>query len=293
MSGSPELLNPAQVCKTLGLTPAGVKRLTREGYLEVKGKVHFKNGDMELFYNKQVQALAPEIPRIKQTWESRDNNLYGACRLTRARIFRHRAYWDKIYHKQKFFETVDSLPEDTAKIIRACYYLFHLNHYAKAGNRYLYDLKETVLHTFAQNYYGKSDLLQISFIEGENKVNLCPGCKARAKNRRMSYLDYLDKAGGCPRCTREYKYYSLYEFLISQDEYRFCFHTPYATAKKWFKNIKLKPSQKQRPRREGIYAFGRAIYESEARAVELIEVIEELQAFLAEFGIGPLIETKI
>jgi hypothetical protein len=285
------LLNPAQVCEALGIAPKNIGRLTAEGYLEVKANQQFKNGNMQLFSADQVRNLIADIPRIKQAWERYDNFRFGANRLARARACRHRSYQDKIKRKEQFFQTLDSLPGQVKQILKASFYLYHLNHYAKAGNPYLYDLKEKVLHTFVQHYYNGDELLQVSFIEGDSKLTLCPDCKTRAKNQNLSYVDYLDKTRGCPRCTREYKYYSLYEFNVCCRDYQFCFHTPYATAKRWFGKDQL-PPQKQTPRREGAYAFGRAIYDSEARAVELIEVIEELQNFLHCFGIEPLIETR-
>ena len=260
--------------------------------MEIKDSVKFKNGDMNLFDARQVQNLLPGMPRIKQAWETYDKSRYGAHQVSKTRVHRHKSYKEKANHKEQFLTSLDSLAEGTEKLIRACYYLFHLNHYAKAGNQYLYDLKELVLRTFVEKY-AADDLVQVSFIEGDNKVNLCPDCKVRAKERGMSFLEYLDATGACPRCTREYKYYSLYEFIISHDEYRFCFHTPYSTAKRWFKNAGLRPPQKPKPQREGAYTFGRPVYESEAQVVELIEVIEELQNFLANFGIEALMETDI
>ncbi len=292
MPKPPELLNPAQVCIVLGVSPESVKRLTREGYLEVKETVSFKNGDMQLFPTEQVRALVPKMPRIKQAWERYDNQRLGASRLALARIYRQRSYRDKVMRKNDFLQAVAQLPPEQEQIIKACYYLYHLNHYAKAGNPYLYDLKEAVLRTLVQNYYGSGNLLQVFFIDGESKVILCPECKAKAKSQRRSYLDYIDKTGGCARCTREYKYYSLYEFVIRCRDYRFCFHTPYAAARKWFKNGQA-PPEKPVPRREGAYAFGRAIYIAEAQAVQLSEVIDELQKFLAAYSIPPLIDTSL
>lgn len=290
MSSTSELLNPAQICQTLGIAPNNIKRLTKEGYLEVKKKIQFRNGDMHLFNNEQVKALIPSMPRIKQAWERYDNYHYGASRLARTRTYRQKSYQDKVRRKEQFYKTIQMLPGEMQRILKASYHLYHLNHYAKGGSPYLYDLKEVVLHTFVQNYYANDDVLQVKFIEGQNKITLCPECKAKAKKQRLSYLDFLNQTGGCAKCVKEYKYYSLYEFIVSCPEYHFCFHTPYATAKKWF-NDQNAPPQQQTPLREGAYAFGRAIYDSEAQAVELMEVIMELQKFLAEFGIEPLINT--
>ena len=290
ISTEQKLLNPAQISRTLEITPSNIKRLTGEGYLEVKKQVNFKNGIMQLFTSAQVQALKPAMPRIKQAWERYDNYHQGGNRMAKARTYRHQSYRDKVNRKAQFLNSLNELPQEKQEILKAAYYLYYLNHYAKAGSSYLYDLKETVLHTLVQNYYRRTDWLTISFIEGTNKIVLCPECRAKANNQRLSYLEYLDKTGGCFKCIKEYKYYSLYEFTIGYHEYRFCFHTPYSTAKRWFNKQALPPS-KECPEREGAYAFGRAIYASEAKAVELIEVIDELQNFLALFNIEPLIDT--
>lgn len=285
------LLNPAQVCEALGIAPKSIGRLTGEGYLEVKASQHFKNGTMQLFSADQVRNLIADMPRIKRSWEKLDNFRFGADRLTRTRDRGRKSVHDKIRRKEQFFHSLHAVPGPVKQVLKASFYLYHLNHYAKSGSPYLYDLKEKVLHTFVQHYYHGDELLQVSFIERDNKLTLCPGCKNKAKNSNLSYVEYLEKTGGCPRCTREYKYYSLYEFNVGWREYQFCFHTPYATAKRWFNKDDL-PPQKPAPRREGAYAFGRAIYDSEARAVELIEVIEELQNFLQYFGIEPLMATR-
>ncbi len=285
-----ELLNPAQISQTLGITPNNIKRLTGEGYLEVQKQVNFKNGVMQLFTRTQAHGLIPAMPRIKQAWERYDNYHQGGNRMAKARTYRHQSYRNKVNRKEQFLNSINELSQDRQAILIAAYYLYYLNHYAKAGSSYLYDLKETVLHTLVKNYYHRDKCFKISFIEGTNKIALCPECRAKANNQHLSYLEYLDKTGGCLKCTREYKYYSLYEFTIGCQDYRFCFHTPYATAKKWF-NKHTMPPRKECPEREGAYAFGRAIYDSEAMAVELIEVIDELQKFLAVFEIEPLINT--
>lgn len=289
-------MNPAQVCETLGITPIEIKRLVKDGHLEIKNVVNFKNGKMNLYNSRQVESLINLMPRIKQAWECNDALKYGASKLARNKVYRQKTFRKNVESKNKFFQEIEMLPGDVKVLLHTCFYLFHLNHYAKAGDPYLYDLKEMVLSTLVKKYYkenGDQDsLLQAVFIEGENKIILCSRCKSRAKKRKISHVDYLEKYGGCSKCSKGYKYYSLYEFNISYDNYRFCFHTPYSTGKKWFKDKKSLPPKKQSSRREGAYIFGRSIFNSEAQAVELIEAIEELQNFLADSGHEPLIETK-
>lgn len=246
---------------------------------------------MNLFNSEQVEILIPKMPRIKQSWERSDNNRYGANRLASTRQQEHKSFQYMMKLKENYFNEIEHFPTTEKELLEACFYLYHLNHYAKAGNPYLYDLKELVLRSFVRSHLNKNNLLKVHFIEGDNKMLLCPNCKAKAEDRNLSYVEYLEKTGGCPACAREYKYYSLYEFIIAYRDYLFCFHTPYKTAKRWFDRTHL-PPHKNSPRREGAYAFGRAIYNAEARAVELLEVVQKLQDFLAAYGIKPLIETK-
>ncbi|MCF8011338.1 MAG: hypothetical protein K9L17_02195 [Clostridiales bacterium] len=291
MAASNVLLNTAQVSKILNITLNNVQRLNKEGYLAVNEITDLKNGKMYLYSNKQVDSLIPLIPRIKKHWQQNDDYIHGASKLARQRNKRHQSYQHKLGLKKTFLENIAFLPEYRQKILRSSYFLFHLNHYAKTGNYYLYDLKELVLYAFVQYYHKNNDILQISFTQGNNKTILCPSCKARAKDQNLSYIEYLDNNGGCSKCTKQYNYYSLYEFLIDDCDYYFCFHIPYYSAKKWFKNAGITIVEKTNMQQEGATAFGRTIYESEARAVELVEVINELQYFISEFGIEPLFET--
>lgn len=71
-------------------------------------------------------------------------------------------------------------------------------------------------------------------------------------------------------------------FTVEYGEHRFCFHTPYYTAKKWFVNAGELPRRERERGIEGARPFGRPISEAEARAVTLEEVIRELESFVGE-----------
>lgn len=273
-----DLLTTAQVCRILGMTPRQVHRLTVDGYLEVQEVARNKHGEVKLFSEEQVEAVRQKLPRILKKWENEDGARYGVAAAWR-RLANWRTFQLTRSRKERFLNSLSDLPEKSASLLRAAYYLYHLNHYAKAGESYLYELKERVLKAFSA-HFTSDDGLQIYFISGPARISLCPACRRRAREDKKSYLEYARLTGGCSNCHKEEDYYSLYEFLIACDVHRFCFHSPFQIASKWLKGREI--PEKEGFEREGGYPFGRAITPGEAAAVNLAEVIAELEHFLAE-----------
>ncbi|MGD0153109.1 MAG: hypothetical protein ABSC17_04995 [Thermacetogeniaceae bacterium] len=273
---APDLLTTAQVCRELGITPHDVHRLEAEGYLESRLLARNKHGDIPLFSGQQVASVRLKLPRILRNWDDSAGAAGGAAA---ARKRQHD--WDTSRHtiarKEQFLKAMAEIPERSAVLLRAAYYLFHLNHYAKSGETYLYDLKERVLAALASRFT-RDDGLQIYFIPGPARVRLCPDCRIRAQEQRKSYLEYARLTGGCQNCQRDEDYFSLYEFLIAWDQHRFCFHSPFQIARKWLKDRDV--PIKEGSEREGAYPFGRPISSGEATAVNLAEVVDELERFL-------------
>ncbi|WP_066634650.1 DNA-binding protein [Desulfolucanica intricata] len=279
MKAASNLLTTAQVCKTLGVTPAKLRRLTNEGYLEVQKVANFKNGEMNCFLHSQVNNLLPQMPRILSRWVSEDNARLGAKKAARVRAHRQRAAKVIKSRKEEFLDSLELVPPKSADLLKASYYLFHLNHYAKAGHSYLYDLKEQVLKYFLK-HFTKEHGLKVFFIKGAPKIKLCPSCRAKARSRHISYREYAALYEGCPCCNKDNNHYDLYEFVVRYDKHSFCFHTPYSVARKWFNGDAEIPLKNKGTEREGGFTFGRPIYESEASAIDLEEIINELENFL-------------
>ncbi len=276
----PDLLTTTEVCRELAISPRDVHRLQAEGYLEMKQLDRNKYGVTPLFSGLQVAEVRLELPRILRNWDEAAGALGGAA-AARKRQNDWYTFRSTVMRKERFLKTLKELPEHSAMLLRAAYYLFHLNHYAKAGETYLYDLKERVLTAFS-SCFSQSDGLSIYFIEGPARVRLCPGCRKRAQEQRKSYLEYSRLTGGCPDCQRDEDYFSLYEFLIVRDQHRFCFHSPFQIGRKWLKHLAI--SCKEGAEREGAFPFGRPISPGEAAAVNLAEVEDELQSFLDSCG---------
>lgn len=276
------LLTTVQVCTALGVTPGMVRRLTDEGYLEIHGKQSCKHGDVYLYNPEQVHSLAGEMPEILSRWATRENARQGALHAGRMRAFASTNARQVRDQRDRFLFSLEMLPEKTADLLRASYYLYHLNHYAKAGQQYLYDLKETVLQTIAHEFTDSNEL-SIVLVEGLQKVELCPGCRAKARTRGLSYQDFARMDGGCSRCVKNSSYYDLYEFNINFDEHRFSFHTPFSVARKWFRKDLRLPRRHRGYQQEQGLTFGRPISEKEARALPISEVLENLNGFLEKY----------
>lgn len=277
-----DLLTTTDVCITLGLTPARVQRLVKEGHLEIVGETSLRHGDIHLFHRNQIEDLAPRLPRILRRWEEAENLKRGAGNAALMRARRQRAAPRIAKSKESFINFLASLPTRQADLLKSCYYLYHLNHYAKSGGSYLYDYKENVMRIITR-HFDLDDGLEVSLVEGRHRVDLCPSCKDRARRQGSTYVDYARQSGGCKTCRRDTRYYSLFEFSIHCGDYRFCFHTPYQVARKWFPRDFHVPTKDNARQHEGGFAFGRPISEAEAKAVSLDETLDELSAFIEEY----------
>ena len=285
MSGTNDYLTPAQVCQTLKLTPTEVRMLIANGRLEVARHIAYKHGNMELFSLDQVQQVAIDLPKIRRGWALERTAALGARKAALYSAKERKKAQALIARKTGFLDSLHTFSEQISGILRVCYFLYHLNHYAKHGHSYLYDYKEKVLQFLWRDC--KSELtetpllLQVTFIPGAPRIRLCLDCRIKAKQQFQTHVEYIKSDGhSCTQCGKEEYYYSLYEFTLDYDEYHFCYHAPYSIARRWFTGLQINEKEVQVDR-EGFYAFGRAIRESEALAVSLHEVMTEIESFLS------------
>lgn len=281
--GTKNYLTTAQAADLLNITPAAVRRLVREGLLEVKDTRRYKFGVDQSFDRAAVENLLPGIPELKRKWHAEEDLRLGARRAAFKRLENEkkaRAYQN---FKERFMLSLEDYPEKVALLLRASFFLYHLNHYAKGGEEYLYDLKEETLKKFSESFTTQEGL-EVILVEGGEKVHLCESCRMKARSMGLDYVKYKSMHGGCPRCRKENDYYSLFEFRVKYGDHFFCFHTPYQVAKGWLRNSLDLPCQTHMPGREEARAFGRPITEAEALAVSLMEVIRELEVFTGEPG---------
>ncbi|NPV90291.1 MAG: hypothetical protein HPY50_05930 [Firmicutes bacterium] len=271
------LLTPAQVGQLLKIAPDQLKWLNRRGWLEAAQVVRYRNGEMSLFEREKVLSLIPQMPNLRRAWMAEENQRYGGSTAARKREEDRRQAEGLKNRKQRFLADLTEIPEPFSHLLKAGFYLYHLNHYAKRGETYLYDLKEQVLRLLVGERESFGPSLKVLFVPGSERVRLCSRCQERADRLGKSRPEYIRLYGGCTQCSRDENYYSLYEFIISYEDYRFCFHVPFMTARKWFKEW-TPPAKEGRPEREGFSVYGRPIFAAETQAVEMIEVVEELEA---------------
>jgi hypothetical protein len=281
MSLNGTYMSTAEVSDALGITPSSVHRLVREGFLGVKDTKQYKSGLESYFDCSEVNKLLSMMPALRRKWQQAEDSRLGA---KKAAFQRADAAEKAVRHtviKKNFLLSLENYPERAAALLRASFFLYYLNHYAKGGEKYLYDLKEKILKRF-QSDFSAEDGLEVFFVEGEQKVLLCTSCRLKAQSMGLDYIKYKTNFGGCPQCRKEEGYYSLFEFRVDNGEHRFYFHTPYNIARKWFENIDELPKKAHEKRKEEALPFGRPISEAEARAVTLKEVITELNSYLGE-----------
>jgi len=284
VKGSNDYLTPAQVCQMLKLTPNQIRMLVANGSLEVAQRIAYKHGNMEVFSSEQVRQVALDLPKIRRRWDNERTSALGARNAALHKAKEQKNIQALMARKKRFLDSLNAFSDQIAGILRVCYYLYHLNHYAKHGHPYLYDYKEKVLRYLWQGWKSGSietpGLLQVTFIPGAPRIKLCLDCRIKAQQQYQTHVEYIRIEGHtCPQCVKEEYYYSLYEFTLDYCEYHFCYHVPYSVARKWFAGYDIK--EKELPvNREGFYVFGRPIRETEALAVTLHEVIIEIELFL-------------
>lgn len=281
--GPDNYITTAQAADLLNLTPAAVRRLVREGLLEVKQTRRYKFGEDQSFDRAAVEKLLPGLPEFKRKWQSEEDHRLGAKKAAFKRLEdqkKARAYQS---FKERFLLSLADYPERVALLLRISFFLYHLNHYAKGGEAYLYDLKEETLKKMNETFTLQNGL-EVILVEGGDKIHLCETCRTKARSMGLDYVRYKSVHGGCSRCRKENDYYSLFEFRVKYLDHFFCFHTPYQVARAWIKNPFDLPCKTHVPGREEARAFGRPITKAEALAVSLEEVISELEVFIGEPG---------
>lgn len=268
-----------EVAKKLGISLAEVRLLVREGRLCVTAIGDGKYGKELWFSREEVEKLAAVMPEVKKSWQNKRtlNRPKGNTTVSLASMIKVRKVR---YQEEDFLESLNLMPERMAVLPRAAYYLFHLNHYAKAGHQHLYMLKGQVLRTMTRNF-GVEDGLSAGFVDGGSRVLLCPSCRREANALGQDYKTYILAAGKCKKCREDHHYYSLFEFRVTAGDHSFTFHSPYPVCCKWFGSHEGLPSRPREPvEREDGFSFGRPILVAEARAIPLDKVVAELQVFI-------------
>jgi hypothetical protein len=272
------MLTISQVAKKLNISNRQVYDLVEYGYLNVTKVYRNRNQGMNyLFSESQIESLdlhsyLAEISDRKQKKQTvAGNSAYK-------KVFRALAYYDR------FMDSIADHPDQT--ILTVCFYLYHLNHYAKTYAEQatsLYSLKHQVLRKIYNEYREK---LTISYLIGpdRNRVWLCEDCKEAARTAGLTYTDYIGKEMYCSKCyvaTVEHEYYSLVEFSLIIDDFEFVFHAPRSSVQKWIDVRNLPQGIRQSGKyNDRMYMYGRLISRVEEKIFPLPVIVEYLNNFL-------------
>lgn len=275
------MLTISEVAKLYKISNRQVHDLIDYGYLNVAHITRNSNkGIKYLFSEEQVSQLDiySHLEEIKEKKINYPQNIY-----------KKKSDFKKVLqlmnHYDDFIERLSIYPE--YQFLKICFYLFHLNHYAKTypeQSNELYGLKNQVIKKM---YYEHYDFIEATYLLGpdKKKIWLCEDCKDAAHEAKLSYKSYINQELFCPKCSIqsiEKEYYSLIEFVIKSDEYRFNFHLPRSQAIKWLKEIDLLP---QKTRNIGkyedrMYMYGRSISRIEEKVFPLAMLIKELNQYI-------------
>lgn len=275
------MLSSSEVAARYKISNRQVNDLVNYGYLSVAQVFrNDKRGVSFLFSENEVEKL--DIPslvaEIKEKKRQHSQPIYSNYSDFK-KILKACNYYDR------FMEDVSTLSEH--KLLKAGFYLFHLNHYAKTYpelSKELYELKSKVLRKL---YLENRFLIKAKYLLGPDrkKVWLCEDCKDASRSAGMSYNTYIRNEAYCPKCDiieLEREYYSLVEFCLEVSDYRFLFHTPRSLAVRWMKDIDELPRDNRQTANydDRMYLYGRAISRIEERVFPLGMLKEKLEAYL-------------
>jgi hypothetical protein len=274
------MLTISEVAKKLNISNRQVYELVEFGYLSVVGINRNRHRGMNyLFSESQVESLdfhahLAEISELK-TRRHGTSQTSNFKKVQQALI-----YYDR------FIEAIADHPDN--KLLTVCFYLYHLNHYAKSYTEQsseLYTLKHQVLRKMLDEY---PDKINLTYLIGpdRNRVWLCEDCKETARSAGLSYSDYAKKEMYCSKCyitTVEREYYSLVEFSVTIDEYDFSFHAPRSSVKKWIDfDLLSQGIRKTGKCYDRMYLYGRLITRIEEKIFPLPVVLDYLHHYLSE-----------
>lgn len=279
VKGVGSVLTSSEVAAKYNISNRQVNDLLAYGYLNVAQVLRYhKRGVTLLFSESELESL--DIPSLLAEIKAKKK-----APIKSANPAEIRKLLSAFNYYDRFMEDVEYYPE--AEVLKACFYLFHLNHYAKTYpdlSKNLYKLKSQVLKKMYQENQG---IITASYLQGPDRrrVWLCEDCKEASRAAGMSYNNYIRSESYCPKCDvqiLEREYYSLVEFSLKVGGYRFVFHTPRSLAAGWMKGMKELPqgTRKADHYQDRMYLYGRSISNIEEKAFPLNMLKERLRAYL-------------
>lgn len=272
------MLTISQAAARFGVSNRQIHELISMGFLNVSS-ISLDNRGVKYLFSEQyldrldLYSLIAEAHEAKKRTGNNSGRPLDWKRLNRA-----------ANHYQRFLEEIG--PSCHAPLLEAGFYLFHLNHYAKSyaeKSRELYRLKKQVLKKMLEDYH---PLFDITYLLGPDrkKVWLCEDCKSNARKAGISFPEYSRREYHCSKCyvqNLEKEYYSLIQFDLALEGYRFSFHLPLSAAR-FVKNLHLVNQAVRKTCRYNdlMYIYGRSVSRVEEQVYPLNMIVDGLQRFL-------------
>jgi hypothetical protein len=180
--GSENYLTTAQAADLLNITPAAVRRLVREGLLEVKYTRRYKFGEDQSFDRSAVESLLPRLPEYKRRWHAEEDLRLGAKKAAFKRAEdqkKTRAYQS---FKERFLLSLEDYPEKVALLLRASFFLYHLNtthvEHPREKVEKLYPGSSAVSRGWRDPNQTANPCLQLGEVDRFRNVVVSPGIKS-------------------------------------------------------------------------------------------------------------------
>ncbi len=276
------LLTISQVANRYQINNRQVYELMEYGYLQVSQVLRNANGGLSyLFAPEELETI--DVYSALADLQDKKARLRGQFKTKShfSKVLRAINYYDR------FLASIEDHPQEEG--LRISFYLFHLNHYAKrnrAQSRELYSLKKRVIRKL---YSENQSVIELRYLLGPDRkqIWLCEDCKDSARSAGLSYGDYLKKGHYCPNCfvhSVDVEYYSLYEFIIATDNYRFVFHLPRSSARRWLKDHTdiVQENRQTGSDQDRMYLYGRPTSRIEEKSFPLATIITTLNEYLGE-----------
>ncbi len=272
------MLTISQVAARFGLSNRQVYDLISLGCLPIAETSQEKQGVVYLISEQDLDNV--DIYSLLAEAQERNNRSprQHNAQLNWKKLSKGMAYY------QRFLQEIQG--ENHPILMETCFYLFHLNHYAKRHDQdqeYLYSLKKRVLRRLYEEY---SDLFRISYLVGPDrkKVWLCDDCKENARKAAIPYAEYAKREYYCAKCyvqNLEKEYYSLIQFDLEIGRYRFSFHLPRSSAR-WMGDFALlnQGIRKEGSYRDKMYLYGRSVTSIEEQVYPLLMILDRLSRYL-------------
>jgi hypothetical protein len=271
------MLTVSQIAEKFNISNRQVHFLVENGYLNVTQLYrNNKQGITYLFAEEEIAKL--DIYSLLAELQSNRS-------IPRSAASPFKQLMGTVRRYDHLMESIQSHPHKD--FIQCCFYLFHLNHYAKTypkDSTYLYRLKTQVLKKM---YLDNPGLLAAAYLNGPDRyrVWLCEDCKEAAQMSGLSYAAYIKNEYFCPKCSLQAvdkEYYSLIEFRVRSGDFKFTFHLPLALAEPWIGKLSDLPQwdRKTGNYSDRMYMYGRPVSPVEEKVFPINMIINKLENYL-------------